>query len=53
MGRVAVGGGNSAFDRLMHSFVDRDLHNLLPVLGMVSLVARARRPAASLLAFPP
>lgn len=53
MGRVAVAGGNSAFDRLMHSFVDRDLHNLLPVLGMVSLVARARRPAASLLAFPP
>jgi len=24
----------SAFERLMHSFVDRDLHNLLPVLGM-------------------
>jgi len=24
----------SEFERLMHSFVDRDLHNLLPVLGM-------------------
>jgi hypothetical protein len=28
--------GSSEFERLMHSFVDRDLHNLLPVLGMVS-----------------
>ena len=29
----------SAFERLMHSFVDRDLNNLLPVLGMVGHLA--------------